>query len=296
MEEKQRRELIKKIIEEQDIVALYTYNHFNKSLGIVQEYSNGILCSELKKFILQNPEILKEFTIKNLYTLIASAYDENEIQIINKQIDEKLEKEDFFCEDIDGEVFLHSIHTYNTYGKINENIRSKINAKIEKQLKELGKDNEKIQKNIKSYPDAANFLKYYKDGIFNNDKIAMINNFIEKDSKALEYMNFGLFKDNIFEIGSEFCEYISKFPTISYQLIFLEEKSPEIFKKVSDRFKNYDDIKENLDEIEVLITYCARNAFNLKEKEIEIEDLIECAYRNSNEFKLINVECGENYK
>jgi len=52
----------------------------------------------------------------------------------------------------------------------------------------------------------------------------MINKFIEKDSKALEYMNFGIFKDNIFEIGSEFCEYISKFPTISYQLIFLEEK------------------------------------------------------------------------
>ena len=109
-------------------------------------------------------------------------------------------------------------------------------------------------------------------------------------------MNFGIFKDNIFEIGSEFCEYISKFPTISYQLIFLEEKSPEIFKKISERFKNYNDIKENLDEIEVLITYCARNAFDLKEKNIKIEDLLECAYKNSNEFKLINVECGEDYK
>ena len=31
MEEKQRKELIKKIIEEQDIVALYTYDGFNKS-------------------------------------------------------------------------------------------------------------------------------------------------------------------------------------------------------------------------------------------------------------------------
>ena len=43
MEEKQRKELIKKIIEEQDIVALYTYDGFNKSLGIMQEYSKGIL-------------------------------------------------------------------------------------------------------------------------------------------------------------------------------------------------------------------------------------------------------------
>ena len=296
MEEKQRKELIKKIIEEQDIVALYTYDGFNKSLGIMQEYSKGILYSELKKFILQNSEMLKKFTTKNLYTLLASTYDESEKQIINEQIAERLEKEEFFCEDIDSEAFLHPIHTYNSYGKIDKDVRNKINIKLEKQLKELGKEYEIIDKNIKNYPDAANFLKYYKDGIFNNDKIAMINKFIEKDSKALEYMNFGIFKDNIFEIGSEFCEYISKFPTISYQLIFLEEKSPEIFKKISERFKNYNDIKENLDEIEVLITYCARNAFDLKEKNIKIEDLLECAYRNSNEFKLINVECGEDYK
>lgn len=296
MEEKQRKELIKKIIEEQDIVALYTYDGFNKSLGIMQEYSKGILYSELKKFILQNSEMLKKFTTKNLYTLLASTYDESEKQMINEQIAERLEKEDFFCEDIDSEVFLHPIHTYDSYGKIDKDVRNKINIELEKQLKELGKEYEIIDKNIKNYPDAANFLKYYKDGIFNNDKIAMINKFIEKDSKTLEYMNFGIFKDNIFEIGSEFCEYISKFPTISYQLIFLEEKSPEIFKKISERFKNYNDIKENLDEIEVLITYCARNAFDLKEKNIKIEDLLECAYRNSNEFKLINVECGEDYK
>ena len=240
--------------------------------------------------------MLKKFTTKNLYTLLASTYDESEKQIINEQIAERLEKEDFFCEDIDSEVFLHPIHTYDSYGKIDKDVRNKINIELEKQLKELGKEYEIIDKNIKNYPDAANFLKYYKDGIFNNDKIAIINKFIEKDSKALEYMNFGIFKDNIFEIGSEFCEYISKFPTISYQLIFLEEKSPEIFKKISERFKNYNDIKENLDEIEVLITYCARNAFDLKEKNIKIEDLLECAYRNSNEFKLINVECGEDYK
>lgn len=296
MEEKQRKELIKKIIEEQDIVALYTYDGFNKSLGIMQEYSKGILYSGLKKFILQNSEMLKKFTTKNLYTLLASTYDESEKQMINEQIAERLKKEEFFCEDIDSEVFLHPIHTYDSYGKIDKDVRNKINIELEKQLKELGKEYEIIDKNIKNYPDAANFLKYYKDGIFNNDKIAMINKFIEKDSKALEYMNFGIFKDNIFEIGSEFCEYISKFPTISYQLIFLEEKSPEIFKKISERFKNYNDIKENLDEIEVLITYCARNAFDLKEKNIKIEDLLECAYRNSNEFKLINVECGENYK
>ena len=147
MEEKQRKELIKKIIEEQDIVALYTYDGFNKSLGIMQEYSKGILYSGLKKFILQNSEMLKKFTTKNLYTLLASTYDESEKQMINEQIAERLKKEEFFCEDIDSEVFLHPIHTYDSYGKIDKDVRNKINIELEKQLKELGKEYEIIDKN-----------------------------------------------------------------------------------------------------------------------------------------------------
>ena len=127
-----------------------TYDGFNKSLGIMQEYSNGILYSELKKFILQNSEMLKKFTTKNLYTLLASTYDESEKQIINEQIAERLEKEDFFCEDIDSEVFLHPIHTYDSYGKIDKDVRNKINIELEKQLKELGKEYEIIDKNIKN--------------------------------------------------------------------------------------------------------------------------------------------------
>lgn len=126
MEEENKKRLIEKIIKEQDLVALYTYNDFNKSLSIMQEYSDGIYYSNLDKFIFENPEIMDSFSIKNLYTLIASAYTEEEKKMVNERIAKKLEYEEFFCEDIDASVFMQPIHTSNSYGRIDENLREKI--------------------------------------------------------------------------------------------------------------------------------------------------------------------------
>lgn len=106
MEEKNKKILIDKIIKEQDLVSLYAYNNFNKSLDIMQEYSNGILYSDLSRFILKNPQIMDTFSIKNLHTLLASVLSEDERKVINEKIDSKLEEQDFFCEDISRDFLL----------------------------------------------------------------------------------------------------------------------------------------------------------------------------------------------
>lgn len=292
MEEENKKRLIEKIIREQDLVALYTYNNFNKSLSIMQEYSDGIYYSNLYKFILENPEIMDSFSIKNLYTLIASANSE-EKEIINERLAKRLEHEDFFCEDIDSSVFMKPIHTSNAYGRIDENLRKKFGDRIVEELKKVKKTEcAKIAENIGFYTDAANFLKYYRDGIFTPEKIEVINKMIDKNPNALRYMNFGLFQDEVFEMGADFCEYMAKFPTISYQLLLIKENAPQMFKAISDRVKTYDNFKDNLNELEVLITYGARNLFELQNEEIEIDEFLECAYRSSNEFELINVNYG----
>ena len=154
----------------------------------------------------------------------------------------------------------------------------------------------KIVENIGFYTDAANFLKYYKDGIFTPEKIEVINKMIDKNPDALKYVNFGLFQDEVFEMGADFCEYMAKFPTISYQLLLIKENAPQMFKAISDKVKTYDNVKDNLNELEVLITYGARNVFELQNEEIKIDEFLECAYRNSNEFELINVNYGNDYQ
>jgi hypothetical protein len=65
-----------------------------------------------------------------LYTLIASITESEETkevrERINQRLAERLENEEFFCEDIDSEVFLRPVHTNNAYGKIEEKLREKI--------------------------------------------------------------------------------------------------------------------------------------------------------------------------
>lgn len=49
---------------------------------------------------------------------------------------------------------------------------------------------ERIGRNIKYYTDAANFLKYYKQGIFTPEKMELINKMLDKDPNALRFANF----------------------------------------------------------------------------------------------------------
>lgn len=298
MEANDREELIEKIIKEQDLVCIYICNDTNKSLDWNAKYYNNLGYGEIIDVILENPEIIDSFSMKNLYTLLASKNNKEILEKINKRISEKLENEDFFCEDIEmAQFFLSSTeHTYANYYRIDEDLRKMIGKKIEDELKNFrGTEYDRIDKALREYPDAANFLKYCKDGIFTPEKIETINQMIEKSPDALRYVNFGIFQDEIFEMGPEFCEYISKFPTLSAQLMVIKEHAPQVLKAISSRVKTYEDLKENLEELEVLITYSAKNAFELQGQEINIDEFIECAYRDSNDLKLINVKYGKNY-
>ena len=124
----------------------------------------------------------------------------------------------------------------------------------------------------------------------------LINKMLDKDPDALRFVNFGLFKDDIFDLGPEFCIYMSKFPTLNAQLLVIEEHNPELFSALKSRFKSYENIKDKLDEIEILVTYSARNTFELQGKPINIDELVECAYRNCNDINAINVPYGSQYQ
>ena len=107
----------------------------------MQEYAGGINYSSLKDFIIQNPIIIDSFSVKNLYTLIASIPEKEETnevkKRINQKLSERLESEDFYCEDIDSDVFLRSIHTSNAYGRIEETLRGRIRRKIIRRIKNI---------------------------------------------------------------------------------------------------------------------------------------------------------------
>ena len=296
-DEKKRNRIIEKIIHEQDIVSFYANTHYNKSLNIMQEYDEGLYYSKIKSFIMENSEMLEYFSVKNLYNILTSVFEDEDKKKVNSYLRNRLEKENFFVEPIDLEVMMKNYYTGSLYGRVEESIRTSINESLINELRILkGTKFEKIAKSISQYTDAANFLKYYRDGIFTDDKIAVLEKMIDKNSNALDNVNFGLFKDEIFALGDDFVEYLAKFPTLSYQLVFLSEHVPNLIIILLNKVKTYDNIKENIDEIEILITYATRKAFELENVPINSNDFIECAYRNSNDFQLINVLYGENYE
>lgn len=295
-DEIKRNKIIERMIREQDIISLYANTHFNKSIGIMQEYDEGLWYSQIKRFIMENSEMLEYFSVKNLYNILASVGEDEDKIKVNSYLKKRLEKENFFAEPIDLEFMMKNFYTSLFYGKVEESTRISVNESLISEFKTLkGTKFEKIARSFSKYTDIANFLKYYKDGIFTDEKIEVLEKMIDKNPNALDNVNFGLFKDEIFDFGSEFCEYLAKFPTLSYQLVFLSERAPGLITIISDRVKTYDNLKDNLDEIEVLITYAARKAFELENVSINSNDFIESAYRNSNDFQLIDVPYGENY-
>lgn len=126
---------------------------------------------------------------------------------------------------------------------------------------------------------------------------------LEKDKNALRYVNFGIFKDDIFDIGEDFIEYISKFTALSAQMLVIANHNPKLLEILSQQISTYESLADNFDEMEVLITYFARKCFDINlTKDINANDLMECAFRNSTslnpkiKYEPINVQFGENYQ
>ena len=92
------KELEQKIIREQDLLTIYVYNNFNKSLGLGQEYAPGIRYRDLREIMTSNQNILNGLSVKNLYNLYASICygidNEETCSRILDQIDKKLEREE----------------------------------------------------------------------------------------------------------------------------------------------------------------------------------------------------------
>ena len=296
-----------KLIEQQDLVSFYAISSYNKSLGILQKYSEEpkILYSELKKYIIEDSELLKKFSTDNLIKILSAGIsDEDKKQDIVNLIMERLKEEEFFCEDVEDTFFMKPFHSVNSiFSKLGTENTEKIKKKTRERFqKTKGTSIENIADKINLLNDAANFLRYFEQGIFTPEKILVLEEMIEQDENSLRYCNFGIFQDEIFNMGPEFIKYISKFPGLSAQLMILHKNNPQLLNLISNRIQEYESLPDNYDELEILITYFTRKCFDISLDKIDektIEDLVDCALLNSkaqNDKDIINIEYTTNYK
>ena len=70
------------------------------------------------------------------------------------------------------------------------------------------------------------------------EKINFIEQMLEKDENALRHVNFGVFQNDIWNIGQDFVEYIAKFPFLSQELIVLQQHNKGLFEILSKKIRN----------------------------------------------------------
>lgn len=270
MDEKQLKE---KILKEQDIIGQIMTEFYGPSEMYTKEPKLNY--DDLTELMTNDDEILSKLKINNLVKVLTNLdldKDKEKIENIRKIVSERLDKEPFYLEDTESAPFLKTIHSVNkSMAYIGINNVLKIKVKAANGLKELkGTEFEKVASKFTSVVDAANFLKYQKEGTFNAEKINMLESMLDKDEHALEYVNFGLFKDNIYNnMSKEFVEYISKFPTLSNKLVNLADNNPKLYSVVSNRVNGYENLIDNYSEIENMIEGFSKNCYNVELDKID---------------------------
>ena len=224
-------ELSKKIIEMQD---WFTYMSYNNRFMLILKFKD---MDETLKNVVTNidkleDDILRNFSVKNLMHILYVASKDNKEKIVNI-LNEKLEKEPFDIEELaTSAIGLNLLYSRDAdYVAMNKNMQIKLKQDtLERGKKLKGTKCEHISEYFEKVGDYANFLTYYEKGIFNDDKIELLEQMIAENPKALNHVNFAIFEDNIFyTLGKENIKEISKYPNISSQIITIGKLNPNLF-------------------------------------------------------------------
>lgn len=258
-------EEIDKIIAEQDFIALGAED----ILGFGAKYYSN----KIKKELFSNEDLLRKFSVKNLASILAdlSPKDDKDkivVEKINKILEDKFDNgEPFITEDYNQNMFLHQVHSRILYmKKISDSLKDKMMEKYLARREEYkGTKLEKIAFSIDNIDELANFVEYADKGIFNDEKIELIENTLSQNKDALKNLNYGLFEDDIFEkLPKKTIIDISKFSSISKKLLCVKKYSPKLFEVISLKVASYDNPTIEYDQISNMIDYFCKISPQIK--------------------------------
>lgn len=266
------QEIKEKILKEQDIIAAGIDGIFRWEK--VFSTDPKMSYTDAEKMIFNDEELLNKIDMNNLLKLITtiSKQDKEKFEKVRDITIKRLETEEFFVEDIDVSPMLVTFHKSDQVASIlGKEVTDKLTDKAVEQIKEFkGTEWWTVASKFKRFQDVANFSKYYKEGIFTEEKRQALEKMLERNENTLDYFNFGLFKDEIYnELPSEFVEYVSNFPTLSQRLIATQKNNPKLHSIFVERVNNYDNLIDNYDEIKDMIEGFSDYCFELTPEKLE---------------------------
>lgn len=298
--------LKERCIEEQDILVYFWANNFEEIMfdnKIDSEFSeHNIEYFNFDEFLAKNPDVISNMSMNNLVYLLKS---NNEIvsRIARCQIMEKFRNgEHVFSGENATSSFL-GIETdswgvvYSKLGKENiEEVKKDILARMD----ELEEKDYRAYSIISKSTDLSyidNFLSVYEQGVFTPEKMDLLEKLASQNPNILNKINFRIFEDSIFDMGEEFISRIAKYPNFSNKFIKLSKNNPELFEVIKNGFKELEDTKripEALDVEQKIINYVTTKCHKLKD--VNFDDLCNCAIRNKESSHILKIDYSENYE
>ncbi len=270
-------EINSKIVKEQDILI----NNGTEVFDCIQLYIKEprLKYNKAVDRIKENDELLNQMSIKNLNKLILTydrRKDVDEIEKIRKIILHKLDTEPMYTENKQEEYNFQIYYSNNILGgylgqevidKVYENYkRDRESIKDEKVLSILSRLTKKF--------DQVNLMKWYKEGALNDKKIQKLTNMLDENPKSLEYVDYGLFKDDIYNtLPENFIDNISKFSNLSHNLVALYEHNPKLYNAVANRICSYNSIVDNYEEIQTMLENFSKYCFEINLENIDNVDI-----------------------
>ena len=220
--------------------------------------NDEVKCKDALNTILSDTSSLNRLNINNLMFMITATDNKEEIEKKSSILSKKLDTEPFYIEDLDYSCMLQVYHTYNSKDfiqKLPKDVISKISTNVKEREKAVkDKPISKIISKMDFAFDKANILTWYEKGEISDEKISVIEEMVNNNKNALEYVNYGIFKDNIYNnFSKETIERLSKFPNISAKLIQISNNKPELINVISDYFGKDNDITENIEDFDTVV-------------------------------------------
>ena len=302
--EKAENDVKARVIEEQDILIYFWYNYFNELLFYQNiNFGNNIRYKNIDKDIIANNlDIVQNISINNLGYLLTSNKDSIKDIVLEEIMKRFRNGEHIFSgENAESEAFGNRYYAYDRIfsglGKENiEELKSAIKSNLD-DLKQTDPRAYELAYKIGTYTGVDNFLYYYEKGCFTNEKLDLLERMYNKNNNIFKTINFGIFEDEIFDMGEEFVSRSAKFPNFSAKLIKLLKNNPKLFEVIKEGFLDLEqnqNIQVALDIEYKMLGYVTRQAFYM-EDDLDFKTIANCALRRGENDTNIQIDYKSNY-
>ncbi len=266
------KELLEKIIKNQDKVVYFMVNSIAEMVRIDSETGNSYM--DLSEMITQDEDALSKLSTNNLALVFSSLLGDSKAKTkIEEMLMAKVKAGENIFSGINAEYdhmgFFYSTTWSDMLSNFSEENQSSILKAIEERFNNFKTENEamyNIADYLQDYLNISNFFSCYDRGIFSEKAVAVMKKIIDKDLNIFNAMNFNMMQDEFLNLNEDSLMHILRYPNLSSKLLLIKDNAPELldaFINEVNSIQGNEHISTVYEEIERMASCFAQNYSSL---------------------------------